>query len=269
RHRSGHPFRRFLGEWWDDSWSRATEARHRHYERKCSGDLPRQRAGRAARHKCDEWRHRHDTDRATAERPTSPGAQTVPPESDTERTGPIHVVAERLPLPAADPDLLATPHPEERNPATMTDNHANTPPVADSTASEVTNINTALAYTRDMGEQFRAAVAHAETLGAQAHQMSGWAAQSTTNAETAVADISAGEVTGEAVESLRTAHEQMVIAAVQVDQAARALNVAQEQFAATAAAFDTAHQAFQRQQTVAEAYAANPDAGSKQFNTYA
>lgn len=97
------PFRRFLGEWWDDAWNHATESRHRHYERKEAGDLPRQRAARATRDAFGRWRdqrrHRH----------TETGSAWVPPEADTERTGPIHVVAERLPLPEAATDTEPLP----------------------------------------------------------------------------------------------------------------------------------------------------------------
>ncbi|MPY80876.1 MAG: hypothetical protein GEV04_21050 [Actinophytocola sp.] len=268
------PFRRFLGEWWEDSWNHATERRHRHYQRKHVGELPRQRAWRATQRAYRQWRQRHD---ATASGTATNGATT--PD-----TGPIHVVAERLPPANATADarghddnlgswIRHTVDPEhpctepERNTATMTDDHV--PDTAAAPSGEVTNIGSALDYTRGMAEQFHAATSHAEALAAQATQMSTWSTQSSAGAESAVAGITSGEVTGEAVERLTAAHEQMIAAADCVHQAVEALQLAQEQFAATAEGFDAAHHAFERQQTVAEAYAANPDAGSKQFNTYA
>lgn len=262
------PLRRFLGQWWEDSLNYATERRHRHHERKTLGDLPRQRAARATWEAFDRWRvarrHRHPAGGATADSQTE-----VPPETATERSGPIHVVAERLPLPAADPvepeeEVTAT---EERNPPPM--NTEYTPPQDALPNGEVTNISSALDYTRGMGEQFGAAVAHSEAMAAQAEQMAGWSQQASATAETAVAGIASGEVTGEAVDRLQAAHEQMTAAADCARRAAEALQLAQEQFAATAEGFAAAQAAFERQQTVAEAYAANPDAGSKQFNTYA
>ena len=292
------PFRRFLGEWWEDSWNHATETRHRHHERKHVGDLPRQRTWRATRRAYQQWRQRHDatTGRRDATAATASGAATdsaTTPDTETA-TGPIHVVAERL-LPANatattgaggdlsagsrghDDDLVGpsrhTVDPEhprtepERNTATMTDDHV--PDAAAAPSGEVTNIGSALDYARGMAEQFHAATSHAEALAAQATQMSTWSTQSSSGAESAVAGITSGEVTGEAVERLTAAHEQMIAAADCVHQAAQALQLAQHQFAATAEGFDAARQAFERQQTVAEAYAANPDAGSKQFNTYA
>lgn len=392
RDRSGErPFRRFLGEWWDDSWNHATEARHRHYDRKQSGDLPRQRAARAVRDACGrgwrQWRDRHTSTggvSATDTTPASGATGGVPPETATERTGPIHVTSERLPLPegtGTDPlpdmgEVVEYPaderqaevlgdhgtvttwpatnteetstedampeHPDERR-ARLEDDEwfvddclfgragpaaqqaceqaineqprgvqwdhaaladqtlaylpAYEPPTESSALSaedgqhptgernhtpmteqqsqtaaptgEVTNLQTALEYTRATGEQFRSAVAHAETLAAQTQQVAEWAEQSSASAETSVAGITAGEVTGEAVDSLTAAQERMTSAASQVAAAADELHTAQEQLAATAAAFDTAHAAFQRQSIVAEAYAANPDAGSKQFNTLA
>lgn len=303
------PFLRFLGEWWEDAWNHATEKRHRHHERKHAGDLPRQRAWRATQHTCrhayQKWRHHRRATTggrgatAATDTPTG-GSATVPRDSDD--TGPIRVVAERL-MPAdattdsgdrgvgrpdedharsggrvhsdgfvgpirqaLDPEGIHTTD-EERNTATMTDTH---PP--DSTAapsSEVTNISSALDYAGGMAEQFRAATAHTEALAAQATQMSTWSSQSSSGAEAAIAGITSGEVTGEAVERLTGVHEQMTAAAGCVHQAVQALQLAQEQFAATALGFEAARQAFECQQTVAEAYAANPDAGSKQFNTYA
>lgn len=323
RDRSGQrPLRRFLAQWWDDSWNHATKRRHRHHERRESGDLPRQRAARATKDAFarwhEQWRHRHTPDpAATTGAGNTGGATTPPPETATERTGPIHVVAERLLLPppadpgpatepipvtevrdetqagvlgadgtvstwpATDPDTpdlsRGNPRwiehaldpdrpsiPEERNPITMNTDHTTPAPTG-----EITNITTAMDYTRATAEQFRSAVTHAEGLAAQAQQVADWAEQASTSAETSIAGITAGEVTGEAVESLHAAQEQMTAAATQVAEAHRELTTAQEQFAATAAAFDTAHAAFQRHSTVAEAYAANPDAGSKQFNTYA
>ncbi|MQA63914.1 MAG: hypothetical protein GEU86_21165 [Actinophytocola sp.] len=281
RDRSGQtPFRRFMGDWWEDSWNYATERRLRHHERKQTGDLPRQKAARATKDAFDRWRterrHRHTSTAA-------PTGGAVPPETATERTGPIHVAAERLlpaetstapatePLPDLggvveypdDQDPQETAVSEERNSTPMNTQNDATP------TGEVTNISSALDYTRGMGEQFDAAVAHSEALAAQAAQMSGWSAQASATAETAVAGITSGEVTGEAVDRLQAAHEQMTAAADCAQRAAEALQLAQEQFAATAEGFAAARAAFERQQTVAEAYAANPDAGSKQFNTYA
>jgi len=70
------PFRRFLGEWWEDSWNHATERRHRHHERKHVGDLPRQRAWRttqrACRHAYRQWcrdRRRHHAEHRDRHRP--------------------------------------------------------------------------------------------------------------------------------------------------------------------------------------------------------
>lgn len=293
RDRTGQrPFRRFVGEWWEDSWNHATESRHRHRDRKQADDLPRQRAYRATRNAFDRWRHSR-TANAPAGGGTVPPTDTaggggVPPEDATERTGPIRVVAERLPLPPAThpepddpldaeladdatapetPNRPHTPIPEERNTAAMPSD--STPITGPTPTGEITNISTALDYTRGMQEQFTAAVAHTEAVTAQTQQMSDWSAQAATSAETALAGISAGEVTGEAVERLHAAHEQMTAAADCVQRAADALQLAQEQFVATAEGFNSAHQAFQRQSTVAEAYAANPDAGSKAFNTYA
>lgn len=322
RDRSGQrPFRRFLGEWWEDAWNHATESRHRHHERKLVGDLPRQRASRFAKRVCrrgyERWRYRHHVysgrgsagGGVTGERAT--GSATTPPEAATERTGPTQVVAERLTLPESatapdpavrdaderqvgvlsddgtvstwpttDPDgdtSRVTPQdldPEgmhttiqERKTTAMTDNHVPNVPAAPS--SEITNLTSALEYTRGMAEQFQAAVGHAESLSAQASQVADWANGSANAAESSIAGVTAGEVSGEAVTSLHAAHEQMTVAATQVADAQQELAAAQEQFAATVAAFETAHAAFQRQQAVAEAYAANPDAGSKQFNTYA
>lgn len=191
--------------------------------------------------------------------PATPGPEPTPEqEPGPEAAAPPTDVAD---------DVTAT---TERNTATMTTEHDTAPdPRDDLPTGEVTNISSALDYTHGMGEQFRAAVAHTETMLAQAEQMSAWSAQSSASAENAVAGITSGEVTGEAVQRLHTAHEQMTAAADCVHQAAQALQLAREQFAATAEGFDAARNAFERQQTVAEAYAANPDAGSKQFNTYA
>lgn len=323
RDRSGQrPFRRFLAQWWDDSWNHATVRRHRHHERKAEGELPRQHAARATKDAFarwhEQWRHRHTPDPTAAPGAGDTGGFAAPsPESATERTGPIHVVAERLPLPPPEPgpsaepipvtevrdetqagvlgvdgtvsiwpatdtdtpdlsrgnprwiaDALApdrTSTPEERNPIPMNTDHT----TSAAPTGEITNITAAMDYTRATGEQFRSAVTHAERLAAQARQVADWAEQASVGAETSIAGITVGEVTGEAVESLHAPQEQMTAAATQVAEAHRELTAAQEQFAATAAAYDTAHAAFQRQSTVAEAYAANPDAGSKQFNTYA
>ena len=151
-------------------------------------------------------------------------------------------------------------------------NGAHEPLVGDSAepiTGEVTNISSAMTYTAAMSEQFTSAVTHADALSAHTEQMAAWARDAAASAETSLAGITAGEVSGEAVTSLEAAREQMTQAAARVAEAEQVFTNAREQFAQTAAAFDKAHSAFQRQSQVAEAYAVNPDAGSKQFNTIA
>lgn len=282
-------FRRFLRQWWEDSWNHATEARHSHYDRKRAGELFRQSAASACRHAFQQWRDHHAAAPADREGATSAATAaetgsattTPPPAAPEERTAPIYLLAERRPLPETTPDtetqrdgfcrsIPDVLDPEgrasaraERNSLTMTDNHT-----MPSASGEVTNISSALDYTRAMAEQFTAAVGHVEALSAQAGEIADWANDSAATAETSIAGVTAGEVTGEAVQSLHAAHEQLTVAAGQVAEAHRGLSAALDQFAATAAAFEEAHAAFERQQMVAEAYSANPDAGSKQFNTY-
>lgn len=309
-----HPLRRFLSQWWEDSWNHATERRHRHHERKHHGKLPRQRAAHKVKESCRHWYQRWrarprttepDPDGATGTSSSTTGdadEHMTPPKSTEQRTGPIRVASARL-IPAENetrpgpaPQQSRNAEPDGATPAADRPGETDTPcssrdvltpeaptprqegstdtmtaepsdPTPATHNGEVTNLATALEYTRGMGEQFRSATAHVETLTAQAQQVADWAEQTAASAETSLAGITEGEVTGEAVRSLHVARDQITAAATQVVAAQRELAAAQEQFGTTAESFDTAYTAFARQQTVAEAYAANPDAGSKQFNT--
>ncbi|MPY99981.1 MAG: hypothetical protein GEU97_18725 [Actinophytocola sp.] len=135
-------------------------------------------------------------------------------------------------------------------------------------SGEVTNLGTAIAFTSDMRDEFRAAVGNIETMALQSGQIAEWTARCSSNAEVALASLAAGDVTGEAVNSLNVARQQIQSAARNIYGASETMLAAFEEFGLTADALEGAHRALQRHTAVAEAYAVNPDAGSKQFNTY-
>lgn len=162
-----------------------------------------------------------------------------------------------------------TPSPariEEGSPNSMTPRSTN--PATSSPSGEITTITTAVRFTDDMRLEFRTAMGHVESMALQSGQISEWAARSAITAETALTGLAVGDVTGYALNCLTVAREQITSAARNVQQAAEALLTTFEEFTVTADSFDGAHRALQRHQAVAEAYAANPDAGSKEFNTY-
>lgn len=146
--------------------------------------------------------------------------------------------------------------------------HSTNPTTSSSPSGEITNITTAVRFTDDLRQEFRTAMGHVESMALQSGQISEWAAQSAITAETALTGLAAGEVTGDAINCLNVAREQINSAARNVQQAAEALLTTFEEFTLTADAFDGAHRALERQSLVADAYAANPAAGSKEFNIY-
>lgn len=144
----------------------------------------------------------------------------------------------------------------------------NTHPTSSAPSGEVTNIGTALAFTRDMRDEFRAAAGNVETMALQSGHIAEWAAQCSSNAEVALTGLSAGEVTSEAVNSLTVARHQIQSAARNVYGASEAMLAAFEEFGLAADTLEGAHRALRRHTAVADAYAANPDAGTREFNTH-
>lgn len=161
----------------------------------------------------------------------------------------------------ADPHFYR-PQTSTKGPVAMTQSSPHSSP-----SGEVTNLTSAAQFAEEMREEFQSATPNVEALALQAGQIAEWAVRSSISAETALAGLAAGEVTGEAVNAVNVARTQISSAAHNIHGAADALLAAYEEFTLTADAFESAQRALHRHTAVAEAYAANPDAGSKQFNT--
>lgn len=147
----------------------------------------------------------------------------------------------------------------------MTDN---THPMPSVPSGEVANLGAALAFSRDMRDESRAAAGNIETMALQSGQIAEWAAQCSSNAEVALTGFTTGEVTGQAVNSITVACQQIQSAARNIYGASETMLAAFEEFGLTADALEGVHRALQQHTAVADTYAANPDAGSKQFNTH-
>lgn len=145
--------------------------------------------------------------------------------------------------------------------------HQEGPSIMTATTTEVSGLDTALQFSDQAAQQYRAQAVSTEAVGARCTQNAQAYRQQAVATEAARAALAAGGVTGVAAARLSSAMENSIAAASDMEAATALLAQAQEKTDAAGADMEAVAGELKRHLGIQEQYDANPGAGTRDFIT--